>query len=139
MIDSIRNVLSNTFLFGMKCQTYHWNVTGNKFIQLHNYFEELYDDAFDSMDVIAELLRMENVYAPKSIAELYTYTDINEDDEVPTSYMVMISNIINDNEIVINSLLELIEESDDEHVLDIAIGRLSKHKKYRWFLTSLLK
>lgn len=141
MIESIKSVLANSFLFAFKVQSYHWNVRGEKFLQIHNYLEEVYDEVFESIDHTAELLRIAGENAPKSIAEMYMYSDIEEDSEVPADCRIMLTNLLKDNNILIDSIEHMIVEAEEENVddvMDAAIKRLEVHKKYRWFLTSLL-
>lgn len=142
MIEAIRSVLSNSFIFAFKAQSYHWNVEGEKFLQIHDFLGDVYEDVFASIDHTAELLRIAGEYAPKSIAEMYMYSDIQEDDAVPSDCRVMLATLWRDNNILIDSIDHMIAEADEageDDVMDAAIKRLEAHKKYKWFLTSLLK
>jgi len=142
MIEAIRSVLSNSFIFSFKALSYHWNVEGEKFLQLHDFFGEVYEEVNKSLDHTAEILRTLGEFAPKSIAEMYMYSDIREDSEIPPDCRMMISNLFQDNNILIDSIEHLIAEADEDgsdDIMDAAIKRLEAHKKYKWFLTSILK
>lgn len=142
MIEAIRSVLSNSFIFSFKSLSYHWNVEGEKFLQLHDFFGEIYKEVNESLDHTAELLRIAGEQAPKSIAEMYMYSDIQEDDAVPSDCRLMLATLWRDNNILIDSIDHMIAEADEageDDVMDAGIKRLETHKKYKWFLTSLLK
>ena len=47
-------LLSNYHLFYQNARSFHWNITGEKFFELHVKFEELYTDALLKIDEIAE-------------------------------------------------------------------------------------
>jgi starvation-inducible DNA-binding protein len=49
---------------------YHWNVKGPEFIQFHDFFEELYEDAAEAEDPIAENIRKLGFDAPHFLLEL---------------------------------------------------------------------
>jgi len=142
MIESIRSVLSNSFIFSFKALSYHWNVEGEKFLGLHTFFGEIYNEVNASLDHTAEILRIIGEKAPKSIAEMYMYSDIEEDNEIPAECRMMLNNLYRDNNIVINSIEHMIAEAEEaaaDDIMDAGIKRLEIHKKYKWFLTSLLK
>lgn len=47
-------LLCNYHLFYQNARGFHWNITGDKFFELHLKFEELYTDALLKIDEIAE-------------------------------------------------------------------------------------
>ena len=44
MVDQLNRLLANVQLFYMNTRGLHWNITGEKFFELHLKFEELYND-----------------------------------------------------------------------------------------------
>ncbi|MEI6947027.1 Dps family protein [Paraflavisolibacter sp. H34] len=47
-------LLANYQLFYINARGFHWNITGEKFFELHAKFEELYTDLLVKVDEIAE-------------------------------------------------------------------------------------
>ena len=47
-------LLADYHLYYQKLRNFHWNIVGNHFFDLHEKFEELYDDAKLKVDEIAE-------------------------------------------------------------------------------------
>ena len=47
-------LLADYHLYYQKLRNFHWNIVGRSFFDLHEKFEELYDDAKLKVDEIAE-------------------------------------------------------------------------------------
>jgi len=54
LAEQLNDLLANYSIFYQNVRGYHWNVTGEKFFELHTKFEELYNDLFIKIDDIAE-------------------------------------------------------------------------------------
>lgn len=52
--EKLNLLLANYQLFYINARGFHWNITGEKFFELHVKFEELYTDALLKVDEIAE-------------------------------------------------------------------------------------
>lgn len=50
----LNELLANYQIFYMNTRGFHWNITGEKFFELHLKFEELYTSALLKIDEIAE-------------------------------------------------------------------------------------
>ncbi|MCK9268352.1 MAG: DNA starvation/stationary phase protection protein, partial [Alkaliphilus sp.] len=53
----LQRYLSNLAVITVKLHNIHWNVVGRNFMRIHNFTEELYDQAFEDYDEVAELLK----------------------------------------------------------------------------------
>ena len=56
--DKLNTYLSNLAVLNTKLHNLHWNVEGAKFMQVHEYTEELYEQFFELFDEVAELIKM---------------------------------------------------------------------------------
>src|SRR6478609_8440519 len=54
LTDSLNILLANYQLFYINARGFHWNITGDKFFELHAKFEELYNDLLLKVDEVAE-------------------------------------------------------------------------------------
>ncbi len=54
LAEQLNDLLANYSIFYQNVRGYHWNITGEKFFELHTKFEELYNDLFIKIDDIAE-------------------------------------------------------------------------------------
>jgi starvation-inducible DNA-binding protein len=139
---ALKIVLADSFVMYFKLHSYHWNVEGSNFGEMHDFFGDLYEDIYGTVDTWAEELRALNQYAPISIMELYNYKNIQEDAVKPVSVNDMLSNVVSANNIMIanlNTLFKLASDNNEQGLADVAAGRLDIHKKHGWMLRSYLK
>ncbi len=54
LAEKLNLLLANYQIFYINARGFHWNITGDKFFELHIKFEELYNDALLKIDEIAE-------------------------------------------------------------------------------------
>ena len=54
VINLLNELLANYQIYYQNLRGFHWNVRGNRFFVLHAKFEELYNDAIEKVDEIAE-------------------------------------------------------------------------------------
>lgn len=54
LANKLNELLANFQLFYINARGFHWNITGNKFFELHAKFEELYNDSLEKVDEVAE-------------------------------------------------------------------------------------
>ena len=52
--DLLISVLADAALLYNKTRKFHWNVSGNSFMELHKLFEEHYNKLEEAIDEIAE-------------------------------------------------------------------------------------
>lgn len=134
----LTKILADLYIFYYKVQSYHWNVTGKDFYMLHDFFGDIYADIAKEIDGIAEQIRVAGGNPPYSLAELYKSKSIIEDESIPESSQKMISNLINDNQIIINRMTDFFRyaESIEVGVSDYVAGLVDSHKKLQWMLKS---
>lgn len=141
LVQLLRETLGSVFVYAFKAQSFHWNVRGMFFEPLHSLFGKIYDDAFDSVDVFAEYLRIEGTLAPVSLAEVYSYSAVKEETAVPGTAREMIDGLIICNQTVIDKLMQLMDaatEAKAHGIADYVSARIDAHKKFQWMLKSHL-
>lgn len=140
--SAMKIVLANKFVFYFQAHSYHWNVEGMFFSQLHDFFGDLYEDVHGSVDTAAEELRTLQEYAPISLTELYKYKTIEEDQEKPEGAKEMLQRLLLSNSQVIESLNKLFDVATAQKaqgLADWAAGRIDTHFKHEWMIRSHLK
>lgn len=120
---------------------YHWNVEGMLFPEMHAKFLEIYEDVYESIDDISEMLRKLGYPAPFQLTDFVAnrtigevYSGANPKDQIE-SFLVS-------NEAVLNDLLAVHEAASAANEIGIASDieiRHSMHKKWDWQLTSTIK
>lgn len=135
-MQELNQVLSDTYLMYFKAHSYHWNVEGSNFPQYHEFFGNLYEELFASIDVIAEQIRTLNQYAPVSLAKVIADASYDEDTSVQTSEQ-MFKNLSNANDRVLVSLMKAFQKAEAESEIglsDFLQGRIDVHNKHGWML-----
>lgn len=139
---ALKVVLADTFVMYFRTHSYHWNVEGRNFGEMHAFFSGIYEDLHGTVDIWAEQLRALNEYAPISLAELYDSRTMQEDGAKPATDVDMLMSTLASNNIMIANLDKLFEVSTAENlqnVADIAASRLDIHRKNGWMINSYLK
>ena len=134
--NALKVVLADTFTMYFKTHSYHWNVIGPNFSEYHAFFGELYGELHGAVDAIAEQIRATNSFAPSSLDRLKELTRIQEADTIPTADR-MFQLLINDNNIVLDSLKTAYDLADKNEELGLANflqDRMDIHKKHGWML-----
>ena len=57
LADKLNELLADYSVFYQNIRGYHWNIKGDKFFELHDKFQELYEDLFIKIDEVAERIR----------------------------------------------------------------------------------
>ena len=78
-------LLSDYQVFYTKLRGYHWTVTGPQFFGLHAKFEELYDDAAEKVDALAERLAARGARPPVTLQEQLALARLEEDASQPSA------------------------------------------------------
>lgn len=136
-----RTALADTFFMYLKAHSYHWNVEGINFPQLHKFFGDLYDELHGSVDPMAEHIRALNEYAPRNIEEMYEDKTVDCKNS-SKSARDMVSDLLQTNEQVVislNNLFAELEKKNDQGFMNFVADRLDTHKKHGWMLRSILK
>jgi starvation-inducible DNA-binding protein len=137
----LAGVLADTYLLYLKTQSFHWNVTGPQFGELHQMFETQYMDLAAAVDELAERLRAIGQIAPGSFAQFRKLSKIAEAEDVPEADH-MIEVLTADHGHVVRRMREVLalaEPIGDAETGDMVIRRMQVHGKQAWMLRSYLK
>jgi len=140
MIEA-RKAMADTFFMYQKAHSYHWNVEGINFPQLHSFFGDLYSELFGAVDPFAEEIRAQNEYAPRNIEEMYNDKTV-DCTNAAIGAKDMVSDLVKTNDQVIislNILFKKLESIGEQGFMDFVSSRLDAHKKHGWMLRSILK
>ncbi|HLR66215.1 Dps family protein [Virgibacillus alimentarius] len=139
LVNFLNQLLSNQFVMYVKLHRYHWFVQGRHFFQLHEKFEEMYNEFASDLDEVAERILMID---GKPLATMVKYLkeatleEANADDKENE----MISKLKEDYKQIIREVrdegMPLAEEQNDEPTLDLLISIQAKLEKYVWMLTA---
>jgi starvation-inducible DNA-binding protein len=139
--DALKQFLATTFAYYLKAHYFHWNVEGPDFVQLHELFSNIYEDAFGAIDPTAEYIRTEEEYAPGSFERFQELSLIQGQTKVPRARL-MLEELLADTQTMKDLSKNLFDQATEvgrEDVANFAAERQSQHGKYAWQLKSLLK
>jgi starvation-inducible DNA-binding protein len=139
--DLLKTYLASTFSYYLKAHYFHWNVEGPDFGELHEFFSNIYEDAFGAVDPIAEFIRTAEEYAPGSLSRYLELTQIQDQTKVPRARL-MLEELLADTQTMIDLSLSVFNEATSagrQDVANFAADRQAAHGKYMWQIKSYLK
>lgn len=135
VVDDLNRLLSNYHIYYQNLRNYHWNVTGPNFFDLHEKFEELYNDAKVSIDEVAERILTLRETPTSTLAEYLEMSDIDEKSTKDPHKMVEF--VLQDHKALIENMRSVIEnagKASDEGTIDLIAGFLATLEKKSWML-----
>jgi len=140
MLEQDLNVLlASTFAFALKSQRYHWHVMGLGFYSHHEFYQEIYEETYESVDLIAENIRALGQFPAGSLGEFSELSQVAEDDDVVIDAGQQMENLVRANDVVIRIIKIAMTAANDEgndDIEDMLVERLRAHKKHGWMLNS---
>jgi starvation-inducible DNA-binding protein len=140
LVEALARLLGNNVVFYTKAHGHHWNVTGRDFSQFHDFFSDIYEDAFAQFDPVAENIRKMGALTPYRLSDFANLSSMS-DMEVGSDAMLMCQDLLEANNILIESInvaFKIASDLDEQGIADYLAGRDDEHKKLRWKLTSYL-
>jgi starvation-inducible DNA-binding protein len=142
LIQQLRLMQANSFIYYTKAHGYHWNVEGILFDQFHEMFSDIYEDAFSAVDTFAEWIRIFGEYAVFDVMSILSQSNIKYDDGITNNPIEMLTSLFNSNERIIEDLkvgFNYANSAGEQGVANFIADRLTAHEKWRWKLTATLK
>jgi len=132
---------ASEFSFALKSQNFHWNVTGPLFQSYHALFEQIYTEAYGSIDAFAENLRKLGTFAPASLSRFNMLTKVDDETSI-ISAQDMLKELLSDNEKMIVILKKTYIESEAEGEVGFSnflAEQIDGHRKHGWMLRASLE
>jgi len=139
--DSLKILLASTQSFAIKSQNFHWNIEGSNFPQYHQFYDTLYNDVNDTIDKIAEYIRILGHYTPGSLQRYGELTVIQDQTKIPRAEL-MFFETLQDIDKMNQLVVEMFDQATEERQQGIAnyMAELQDlYGKKAWFIRSVLK
>lgn len=139
--DNLKVLLASTQSFAIKTQNFHWNVEGSNFPQYHAFFDTLYGDVSDTIDKIAEYIRILGHYTPGSLTRYAELSIIQDQIKIPRAQLMFVESL-QDCEKMSELVVAMFDEATNERQQGIAnyMAELQDlYGKKAWFIRSILK
>ena len=136
VVKSLQQLLADFQVYYTNLRGFHWNIQGPDFFVLHSKFEDLYNDAADKIDEIAErILTLGGVPANK-FSDYLKISKIKEVGEVNGGSEAL-KNILDSYKYLIGeerTILSLASEAGDEVTVALLSDYLKEQEKLVWML-----
>ena len=129
-------LLADYHVYYQKLRNFHWNVVGHNFFDLHNKFEEMYNDAKLKIDEIAERI-LTLRFQPTSNFSAYLKTSNIKEASENTKDMEMVKNLLEDHGKLLTQMRKVIDTADkaeDEGTIDMIGAYIGHIEKISWML-----
>jgi starvation-inducible DNA-binding protein len=137
------NVLADAVILYTKTRKFHWNVSGNSFMELHKLFEVQYTKLEHSIDEIAERINKMGTKTPGTMEEFLQLGSLKEAPGKYPGQLQMIRELLNDHESVIVQLRKYSDDCDEKYndkvTADFLIDLVKEHETIAWTLRRYLK
>lgn len=135
-VRELNILLADYHLYYQKLRNFHWNVIGRNFFDLHEKFEELYDDAKLKVDEIAERILTLRFQPTSNMSEYLKSSNLKES-RSDISDSEMIKTLLEDHGVILNQMRKVIktaEKGDDEGTIDLIGAYIGELEKTSWML-----
>ncbi len=135
-VQELNILLADYHIYYQKLRNFHWNIIGKNFFDLHEKFEELYDDAKIKVDEIAERILTLRFQPTSNLSDYLKASNIKESSS-DLSDTKMIETLLKDHGILLDQMRKVIEVADkggDEGTIDLIGAYIRELEKTSWML-----
>jgi starvation-inducible DNA-binding protein len=139
VVDLLNDYLANYHIHYQKLRGCHWNIKGSNFFTLHVKFEELYTNAQETIDEIAERVLTLGKPPHSRFADYIKESQIQEIDTIGMADLAMVDALLEDMSKLIElerELLEATEIAGDDGTNDMVNRFMQFKEKNIWMLRS---
>ena len=138
----LSSVLADGMTLYIKTRKFHWNVSGESFMEIHKLFENQYKELEESIDSVAERISKLGEKTIGTMTEFLEHSKLKESPNKYPSQKEMIKELLDDHETVIKELRKAIVQSEEENkdigTADFLTGLMVQHETTAWILRRYL-
>ena len=131
-------VLADSVTLYTKTRKFHWNVSGESFMELHKLFEGQYNKLEEAIDEIAERINKLGSPAIGTMEEFSKLTHLKESPGKYPSSKEMLKELLQDHESCIVALRRGIDDCTNKYkdsgTADFLTGLIQEHETIAWIL-----
>ena len=137
-VNGLQQLLADFQVYYTNLRGFHWNVKGKYFFHLHSKFEELYDDASEKIDEIAERILMLDGVPAHNFSDYLKTSKVKETgivtdgDEGMKNVLHTLSHLMQAE----RAILSAASEAGDESTVAMMSDYLKEQEKTAWMLTA---
>jgi starvation-inducible DNA-binding protein len=140
LVKLLNQLLADYQLYYQNLRGFHWNIKGHLFFQLHDKFEELYREASETVDEIAERVRSLGATPLHTLEDYTAQAQIKSAKDVNNGETAVKLTLDNSEVLLkdLNKLLQELEGEDDEATLTLVSDQITVTEKRIWMLKAFL-
>ncbi|TXE11619.1 DNA starvation/stationary phase protection protein [Seonamhaeicola algicola] len=141
VVVELNILLADYHVYYQKLRSNHWNITGKNFFDLHEKFEEMYNDAKVKIDEIAERILTLKHHPMSKFQDYLKTASISEDTPLKTD-TEMVNETLKDHKILLEQMSKVVDEANnisDEGTVDLIGAYIRELEKTSWMLTAWSK
>jgi starvation-inducible DNA-binding protein len=141
VVVELNTLLANYHVYYQKLRSFHWNILGKNFFDLHEKFEELYTNAQTKIDEIAERVLTLKYHPISKMSDYLEISAVNESSPLLTD-SEMIEILINDHKLILAQMKVVIDHANkagDEGTIDLIGAYIRELEKASWMLNAWTK
>ncbi|MEQ8470619.1 MAG: DNA starvation/stationary phase protection protein [Marinoscillum sp.] len=138
LIKELNQLLSDLHIYYQNTRGFHWNIKGKRFFELHMKFEELYTEALENIDEIAERILtikgqpLHSFEDYLKISKIKAVTNMSKDDDIVASLLGQLGELVNQEKVV----KEQAASENDTETEDMMIALINTQEKTMWMFRS---
>lgn len=140
VVEHLQEQLANSIVLWLNYKHYHWQTYGPLFRDLHKLFDDLAEEVFDTIDPLAERIRMIGQDPVSNLESIGKATKVriagqaatmrDSVQEANTNAMVMIKHL--------REAFHVADDAPDPGTADLLARIVQIHEKHEWFLREIL-
>ncbi|MFL0352562.1 Dps family protein [Xanthomarina sp. GH4-25] len=136
VVVELNTLLADYQVYYQNLRSNHWNILGKSFFNLHIKFEELYTDAREKIDDIAERILTLRYHPMSKFSDYLKVSSIEEASALQTD-KEMVMETLKDHKILLKQMNVVIEKANavsDEGTVDLIGAYIRELEKSSWML-----
>jgi starvation-inducible DNA-binding protein len=139
----LNTVLADGNILYIKLRKFHWNLSGDNFMELHQLFEAQYNEVALAIDEVAERISTLGGVAIGTTSEFASTSNLKETPGKVPDIQGMLKELVSDHETIVRALRKGIEDAEkkysDAGTADFLTGLIQNHEKMAWKLRKYFK
>ncbi|MCL5782642.1 MAG: DNA starvation/stationary phase protection protein [Candidatus Thermoplasmatota archaeon] len=140
--EILQAILADEYILYTETRNYHWNVTGDRFNDLHKFFESQYTELSTIIDDVAERIRSIGERPDGTLTAFLKTGRVQENLTNDIDSDTMILRLLSGHQSLIRNLrtdlIACLEKYGDAGTNNFLTDLMEKHEKMAWMLRSFL-
>ena len=139
--ETLQRNLATTVALYLEFKKFHWDIRGRMFRDLHLTYDQMAQEVFGGVDVLAERLVMLGGSPVAAPAEIDRYASIKVPQETVHDARAQLERLVADHDRITQAMRDdsvACDDAGDPATADIYNGILHTHDEHRWMLQAIL-